>query len=108
MKRFICPKFRVWRPGQVQILPYDTTVAQWDSLTPRPGHPPQSGQNQPPQGESGFVDGSGPLFSMYLDLAGEEDEKMTESWKGDADGILIFVSRRFCLSYRATHTHPEG
>ena len=30
---------------------------------------------------------------MYLQLAGEEDKKMTENWKGDADGILIFVSR---------------
>ena len=78
------------------------------SLTPRPGPPPQSGQNQLPQGESRFVDGSGPLFSMYLQLAGEEDKKMTENWKGGADGILIFVSRRFCLWYRGTHTHPEG
>ena len=30
---------------------------------------------------------------MYLHLAGEEDKKMTDNWKGDADGILIFVSR---------------
>jgi len=63
------------------------------SLTSRPGHPPQSGLNRPPQGESGFADSSGPLFSMYLQLAEDEDKKMTESWKGDADGILIFVSR---------------
>ena len=55
------------------------------SLTPRPGHPPH--------GESVFADSSGPLFSMYLQLAGEEDKKVTENWKGDADGILIFVSR---------------
>ena len=32
---------------------------------------------------------------MYLQLAEDEDKKMTESWKGDADGILIFVSRHF-------------
>ena len=25
-------------------------------------------------------------------MAEEEDKKMTESWKADADGILIFVS----------------
>jgi len=62
-------------------------------LTPHPGHPPQSGQHHPPQGESVYADSSGPLFSMYLKLAGEEDKKMTENWKGDADGILIFVSR---------------
>ncbi len=93
LKRLICPRFRVWSPGQVPILPYDTMVAPLDSLTPRTGHPPQSGPNHPPQGESVFADGSGPLFSMYLQLAGEEDKKMTENWKGDADGILIFVSR---------------
>ena len=29
---------------------------------------------------------------MYLDRAEEEDKKMAESWKGDADGILVFVS----------------
>ena len=28
---------------------------------------------------------------MYLDMATEEDKKMVESWKDDADGILIFV-----------------
>jgi len=76
------------------------------SLTPYPGHPPQPGQNHPSQGESGFVDGSGPLFSMYLQLAGEEDKKMTANWKGDADGILIFVSRHStCRAF--THIYPE-
>ena len=28
---------------------------------------------------------------MYLDMATEEDKKMVENWKADADGILIFV-----------------
>ncbi len=32
---------------------------------------------------------------MYLDMATEEDKKMVEGWKADADGILIFV--RLCL-----------
>ncbi len=40
---------------------------------------------------SNFVDGSGPVFSMYLEMATEEDKKMVEGWKADADGILIFV-----------------
>ena len=40
---------------------------------------------------SDFVDGSGPIFSMYLDMATEEDKKMVESWKADADGTIIFV-----------------
>jgi hypothetical protein len=42
---------------------------------------------------SDFADGSGPIFSMYLEIATEEDKKMAESWKDDADGILIFVCR---------------
>ncbi|KAH8993836.1 hypothetical protein EDB86DRAFT_1313845 [Lactarius hatsudake] len=48
-------------------------------------------QNQAPDGESNFSDGSGPLFSMYLERAEEEDKKMAESWKGDAEGILVFT-----------------
>ena len=42
---------------------------------------------------------------MYLQLAGEEDKKMTENWKGDADGILIFVSR-YSICGASTHIHP--
>ena len=29
---------------------------------------------------------------MYIDRVIEEDSKMVESWKGDADGMLVFVS----------------
>ncbi|KAI0261639.1 hypothetical protein BC834DRAFT_461903 [Gloeopeniophorella convolvens] len=47
--------------------------------------------NKPPNMESGFTDGSGALFSMYLERAEEEDKKLTEGWKGDADGILVFT-----------------
>ena len=28
---------------------------------------------------------------MYLDIATEEDKRMAENWKADANGILIFV-----------------
>lgn len=47
-----------------------------------------------PQAESNYTDGSGALFSMYLDRAEEEDKKAAERWKGDADGILVFVRPR--------------
>jgi hypothetical protein len=57
-------------------------------------YPPESAQNQGPHGLSNFVDGSGPIFSMYLEMASEEDKKNAENWKADADGILIFV--RLC------------
>jgi len=105
-KRLTWPKFRVWRPGQVPNLPYAITETSLTSLTPRLGHPLQPGQQHPPQAESVYADSSGPLFSMYLKLAGEEDEKMTENWKGDADGILIFVScHSTCIT--PTQIDPE-
>jgi hypothetical protein len=38
-----------------------------------------------------FADSSGPLFSMYWDMAKEEDKNMTECWQKDAKPIIIFV-----------------
>ena len=62
---------------------------------------------------------------MYLDRAEEEDNKMVESWKGDAEGILVFVStilscallvdsrvvdrsflRRCCVTTFGLHSNP--
>jgi hypothetical protein len=57
-------------------------------------YPPRA-QTLEQREESNFSDGSGPLFSMYLDRAEEEDKKMAEGWKGDAEGILVFVSPHF-------------
>ena len=34
---------------------------------------------------------------MYIDRVLEEDSKMVQSWKKDADGILVFVSFRLRL-----------
>ena len=65
-------------------------------------YPARSAPNQAPQGESGFVDSSGPIFSMYMDMADEEDKKMAESWKADAEGILVFVR---CLVPCFTSAH---
>ena len=28
---------------------------------------------------------------MYMEMAEEEDKKLAESWKADAEGILVFV-----------------
>ena len=53
--------------------------------------PSHSVQGQASYGVSNFADGSGHIFSMYLEMATEEDKKMVESWKADANGILIFV-----------------
>jgi hypothetical protein len=35
-------------------------------------------------------------------MASEEDKKMAENWKDDADGILIFVRHRLFLNL---HSH---
>jgi hypothetical protein len=62
--------------------------------------PHEQQQNQQPrqtQGESNFGDSSGPLFSLYSKIAEEEDNKMTDRWQKDADGILIFVSNRLAI-----------
>ncbi len=53
-------------------------------------------KNQALREESNFADGSGPLFNMYLGMAEEEDKKMAESWKADADGSLVFMNLMFC------------
>ena len=37
-------------------------------------------------------DSSGMLFSLYSEIATEEDDKKIERWQKDADGILVFVS----------------
>ena len=67
-------------------------------------HPeqPQSASNQlsyhPLQEGSIFGDSSGPLFSLYSKIADEEDNKVTDRWQKDADGILIFVSDRVVIT----------
>ena len=60
--------------------------------------------NQELRGISDHVDGSGPIFSLYLEMASEEDKKMAENWKDDADGILIFV-RRYHLFQNFIHAN---
>src|SRR5882762_6868061 len=68
----------------------------------------QSVPNQTPRETSDFIDGSGPIFSMYLEMATEEDKKKVEDWKADADGILIFVRLYpfFRILYRLTGHRP--
>ena len=57
----------------------------------RPSAGSQSAQNQTLHVEPTFVDDSEPIFSMYLEMAEEEDKKLAERWQANADGILIFV-----------------
>ena len=60
---------------------------------------PLSAQNQTWQRGFDFVDSSGPIFSMYMEMAEEEDKKMAESWKADAEGILVFVRHYLLVLY---------
>jgi hypothetical protein len=53
---------------------------------------PRSVSFQTPRTGPHFRDSSGLLFSMYSRIVEAEDNKMTEHWQKDADGILIFVS----------------
>ena len=91
-----CPKF-VMKPRVPSLI---TALCSPSSLATPIGDdqydPPQNAQDQAtqPKCKPVFIDGSGPIFSMYLEIAEKEDEKMAESWKADADGILVFV--RFC------------
>jgi hypothetical protein len=52
---------------------------------------PQTQSGQASQEDFNPSDGSEALFSMYLDRVIEQDRRMVESWKGDADGMLTFV-----------------
>ena len=52
---------------------------------------PLSVQNQTKERGFDFVDSSGPIFSMYMEMAEKEDKKMAESWQADAGDILVFV-----------------
>ncbi|KAH9164082.1 hypothetical protein EDB89DRAFT_2078275 [Lactarius sanguifluus] len=38
-----------------------------------------------------YGDSSGRLWTMYLTEAEEQDKEITESWKGEAEGILVFT-----------------
>ena len=101
-----CPKFVMkpptYDPTQnfLRVPSLITALCLLPSLTTPIGddqYPPEWGKDRAShlKGQPYFTDGSGPIFSMYLEMAEEEDKKMTERWKADAEGILVFV--RLCL-----------
>ena len=46
---------------------------------------------------------------MYLEMTEEEDKKMAESWKADAEGILVFVRHQLLVPcFRPTHESQTG
>jgi hypothetical protein len=40
-----------------------------------------------------------------MEMASEEDKKIAEGWKADADGILIFVRHYLLILCTASPTH---
>ena len=56
------------------------------------GYPPQFENDELLRGESNCDDDrSGPLFSLYVKMAVEEDRTMADGLRADADRVLIFV-----------------
>ena len=104
-----CPKL-VMKPRVLSLI---TALCSPSSLTTPIGddqyYPPPWAQNQAwqPEGLSDFVDGSGPIFSMYLEMAQEEDRTMAESWTADADGTLVFVRLYLLVSYFQLTRRPD-
>jgi hypothetical protein len=57
---------------------------------------PPSPPATPPQ-ELDFGDPSGPLFSLYSDIADKEDKEFANRWQQDAKDILVFVSSHVAI-----------
>ncbi|KAH9067574.1 hypothetical protein EDB87DRAFT_8437 [Lactarius vividus] len=70
-------------------------------------YPTQPPPNRASQGISNFFDGSGPIFSMYLERATEEDKNMAESWKADAEGISAAVASLISVSIQDIRPNPQ-
>ena len=64
---------------------------------------------QPTSQDANYGDSSNALFSMYLSRAEKFDKEQSESWKGNADGILVFVrasTSRPCRWVSDSGIHP--
>ena len=52
--------------------------------------------------DGNYGDPSDRLFSVYLAQADKFDKEQSESWKGDTEGILVFVCRHSILFFGGT------
>ncbi|KAN0128550.1 hypothetical protein V8E53_013595 [Lactarius tabidus] len=75
------------RPAARMISPLPPTPTTAAAIV---SHTSQSALNQEIE-EPYLFDGAGHIFSMYLEMAAEDDKKMTEAWTAGADSILIFT-----------------
>lgn len=54
-----------------------------------------------------YDDPSTKIWSLYLDQAEKNNERITESWKGDMDAILIFVSSSSWVKFTLLNNSPS-
>ncbi|KAF8261484.1 hypothetical protein EI94DRAFT_1705478 [Lactarius quietus] len=81
-----------------------------------PQHPPSqiAGDNATRPKETNYSDPSGAIFSMYITRALKFDHENVETWKGGADGILVFtglfsstVATFIAISYPTLQQDPN-
>ncbi|KAI9447654.1 hypothetical protein H4582DRAFT_13338 [Lactarius indigo] len=74
-------------PADPQFQTTTTTNHRGDAPTPQP----EDYRDTDAQWVENYGDSSGRLWMMYLTKAEKEDKEITEGWKGEADGILVFT-----------------
>ncbi|KAI0260859.1 hypothetical protein BC834DRAFT_973142 [Gloeopeniophorella convolvens] len=67
---------------------------------------PPSGAPASKHDGSNFTHGSGSIFTIFLEKAAKDDDRMTESWKGDADSTLVFTGL-FVATVAIIISHPS-
>ena len=84
---------------------YDHSLVLGSGLQRGQLQPPQPPPSPPPphpldtdvpahSNVANYGDSSDKLFSVYLSQADKFDKEQSESWKGDTEGILVFVCPR--------------
>ncbi|KAI9467376.1 hypothetical protein BJY52DRAFT_66140 [Lactarius psammicola] len=84
----IPPGIQPTDPAFPQFQP--TTTTNYHRGDPPAPRPVDDRDTDPQRGEN-YGDSSGRLWTMYLTEAEKEDKEITDSWKGDTDGILVFT-----------------
>ena len=47
------------------------------------------------------------VWKMYLEEIDADDKRMTDAWKQDAKGVLVFVSPKLLISAFVSMTSPK-
>ena len=90
------------QPTVIPRLPFPTTTAHAATSNRNRVAPRMAAEERLPAGmlnmyeevvdsQVSYTDSSSALFALYLSHADKHDKDQTDSWKADADGILVFV-----------------